>query len=83
VTDIYSKITKATRALRVLFWLRRALYRLLRPAELHCGPRSVHPRAASLRTGLLTVGMPGSTLGVQKEDPPIADLLKPLGYASA
>ena len=35
------------------------------------------------RTGLLTVGMPGSPLGVQKEDPTIADLLKPLGYVSA
>jgi arylsulfatase A-like enzyme len=34
------------------------------------------------RTGLLTVGMPSSPLGVQKEDPTIADLLKPLGYAS-
>src|SRR5580698_8459146 len=33
------------------------------------------------RTGLLTVGMPGSPLGLQKEDPTIADLLKPLGYA--
>src|SRR5579862_1910520 len=35
------------------------------------------------RTGLLTVGMPGSPLGLQKEDPTIADLLKPLGYATA
>jgi arylsulfatase A-like enzyme len=35
------------------------------------------------RTGLLAVGMPGSTLGLQKEDPTIADLLKPLGYATA
>jgi len=35
------------------------------------------------RTGLLTVGMPGALLGLQKEDPTIADLLKPLGYATA
>jgi arylsulfatase A-like enzyme len=35
------------------------------------------------RTGLLAVGMPGSPLGLQKEDPTIADLLKPLGYATA
>jgi arylsulfatase A-like enzyme len=35
------------------------------------------------RTGLLTVGMPGATLGLQKEDPTIAELLKPLGYATA
>jgi arylsulfatase A-like enzyme len=31
------------------------------------------------RTGLLTVGLPGSPLGLQKEDPTTADLLKPLG----
>ena len=35
------------------------------------------------RTGLLAVGLPGATLGLQKEDPTIADLLKPLGYATA
>jgi arylsulfatase A-like enzyme len=35
------------------------------------------------RTGLLAVGLPGSRLGLQKEDPTIAELLKPLGYASA
>src|ERR1700719_3998638 len=35
------------------------------------------------RTGLLAVGLPGSLLGLQKEDPTIADLLKPLGYATA
>jgi len=35
------------------------------------------------RTGLLAVGLPGSPIGLQKEDPTIADLLKPLGYATA
>lgn len=35
------------------------------------------------RTGLLTVGMPGAPIGLQKEDPTIAELLKPLGYATA
>ena len=35
-----------------------------------------------LRTGLTKVGMPGSTLGLQSEDPTIAELLKPLGYAT-
>src|ERR1017187_5674192 len=35
------------------------------------------------RPGLLTVGLPGSPLGLQKEDPTIADLLLPLGYATA
>ncbi len=33
-----------------------------------------------IRTGLTKVGMPGAKLGLQKEDPTIADLLKPLGY---
>jgi len=35
-----------------------------------------------IRTGLTKVGLPGSTLGLQKEDPTIAELLKPLGYAT-
>jgi arylsulfatase A-like enzyme len=35
------------------------------------------------RTGLLKVGLPGAPLGIQKEDPTIADLLKPQGYATA
>jgi arylsulfatase A-like enzyme len=34
------------------------------------------------RTGMSKVGLPGSTLGLQKEDPTIAELLKPLGYAT-
>jgi arylsulfatase len=34
------------------------------------------------RTGLSKVGIPGATLGMQAEDPSIADLLKPLGYAT-
>lgn len=35
-----------------------------------------------LRTGLTKVGIPGSTLGLQPEDPTIAELLKPHGYAT-
>jgi arylsulfatase len=34
------------------------------------------------RTGLSKVGMPGSPLGLSGEDPTIAELLKPLGYAT-
>ena len=30
-----------------------------------------------IRTGLTKVGMPGATVGLQKEDPTIAELLKP------
>lgn len=32
------------------------------------------------RTGLTKVGLPGSPIGLQKEDPTIAEMLKPLGY---
>lgn len=35
------------------------------------------------RTGLTKVGLPGSPIGLQKEDPTIAEFLKPLGYATA
>src|SRR5256886_8772514 len=36
-----------------------------------------------LRAGMTKVGLPGATVGLQKEDPTIAELLKPLGYATA
>ncbi|QVM85486.1 arylsulfatase [Novosphingobium decolorationis] len=35
-----------------------------------------------IRTGMSTVGLPGSELGLQKEDPTLAEMLKPLGYAT-
>ncbi len=35
------------------------------------------------RTGLLKVGMPAAKQGLQDRDPTIADLLKPMGYATA
>jgi arylsulfatase A-like enzyme len=45
------------------------------------GPRSLPARATS-GPGLTKVGRPGATLGLQKEDPTIAEMLKPLGYAT-
>lgn len=33
-----------------------------------------------IRTGLTKVGLPGATLGLQPEDPTIAEMLKPQGY---
>ncbi|KHK02598.1 arylsulfatase [Desulfovibrio sp. TomC] len=33
-----------------------------------------------IRTGLTKVGLPGAPEGLQKEDPTLAELLKPLGY---
>src|SRR5512136_2345333 len=35
------------------------------------------------RTGLSKVGLPAAPVGLHKEDPTIAELLKPLGYATA
>ena len=35
-----------------------------------------------IRTGLTKVGIPGADLGIQPEDPTLAELLKPLGYTS-
>ena len=35
-----------------------------------------------IRVGLATVGLPGAEQGMQKEDPTLGNLLKPLGYAT-
>src|SRR6201990_287925 len=53
-------------------------------AEQSCtaGRASFITGQSGLRTGLTKVGLPGATLGLQKEDPTIAELLKPLGYAT-
>ena len=53
-------------------------------AEQSCtaGRSSFITGQSGLRTGLTKVGLPGSPLGLQKEDPTIAELLKPLGYAT-
>jgi hypothetical protein len=52
-------------------------------AEQSCtaGRASFITGQSGLRTGMTKVGLPGATLGLQKEDPTIAELLKPLGYA--
>jgi arylsulfatase A-like enzyme len=36
-----------------------------------------------VRTGMTTIGIPGSTRGIQKVDPTIAEVLKAAGYATA
>lgn len=36
-----------------------------------------------IRTGLTTVGLPGSPIGIDKRDPTLAEVLKPLGYRTA
>jgi len=35
-----------------------------------------------VRTGMTTIGIPGSSLGLQKEDPTLAEVLKAQGYAT-
>ncbi|NET28317.1 MAG: arylsulfatase [Okeania sp. SIO1I7] len=37
---------------------------------------------SGLRTGLLKVGFPGADFGIQDDDPTLAEMLKPLGYAT-
>ncbi|TCV97066.1 sulfatase-like protein [Luteibacter rhizovicinus] len=49
---------------------------------MHHRTRFVHYQAKGYRTGLTKVGIPGSEVGLQAEDPTIAELLKPLGYAT-
>jgi arylsulfatase len=36
-----------------------------------------------IRTGMTTIGIPGSTRGIQKSDPTLAEVLKSAGYATA
>ncbi len=36
-----------------------------------------------IRTGMTTIGIPGSTRGIQKEDPTLAEVLKTQGYSTA
>jgi len=53
-------------------------------AEQSCtaGRSSFITGQSGLRTGMTKVGQPGSNLGLSKKDPTIAELLKPLGYAT-
>jgi arylsulfatase A-like enzyme len=51
-------------------------------AEQSCtaGRAAIITGQIPVRTGLTKVGMPGAPQGLQKEDPTLADLLKPHGY---
>ncbi len=53
-------------------------------AEQSCtaGRSSFITGQSVFRTGLSKVGLPGADLGLRGEDPTIAELLQPLGYAS-
>jgi arylsulfatase A-like enzyme len=45
-------------------------------------PRPARSSAASSRPNTGLVGLPGATVGLHAEDPTIAEMLKPLGYAT-
>src|ERR1700675_1880644 len=53
-------------------------------AEQSCtaGRSSFITGQSGLRTAMTKVGLPGAALGLQKADPTIAELLKPLGYTT-
>src|SRR5215212_6557909 len=53
-------------------------------AEQSCtaGRSSFITGQCTLRTGLSKVGIPGATVGLQPRDATLAELLKPLGYAT-
>jgi arylsulfatase len=53
-------------------------------AEQSCtaGRASFITGQSGLRTGMTKVDLPVASLGLRKEDPTIAELLKPLGYAT-
>src|SRR5437868_10222631 len=53
-------------------------------AEQSCtaGRSSFITGQCTLRTGLSKVGIPGATVGLQAKDATLAELLKPLGYAT-
>jgi arylsulfatase len=53
-------------------------------AEQSCtaGRSSFITGQSTLRTGLSKVGLPGAKVGLQAKDPTIAEMLKPLGYAT-
>src|SRR5262249_48849639 len=53
-------------------------------AEQSCtaGRSSFITGQCTFRTGLSKVGVPGATIGLQKEDPTVAELLKNHGYAT-
>jgi hypothetical protein len=60
----------------------RALYGLVRQQSCTAGRAAFITGQSPIRTGLTKVGLPGAKIGLQTEDPTIADLLKPLGYAT-
>ena len=49
---------------------------------MYCRPCRIYPRAVAVPHRPSTIGVPGSPQGITKDQPTIAELLKPLGYTS-
>src|SRR4030095_7536461 len=61
---------------------RDPLHRSLRATELHRRSCRIHQGQLPVRTGMTTIGIPGSPRGIQKDDPTLAEVLKAAGYAT-
>ena len=59
-----------------------SVHRLLWSAKLYRGPRRLHHRTESDPHRTDQGGNAGADVGIRAEDPTIAELLKPLGYAT-
>ena len=61
---------------------RREVHRLVRPAELHGRARGVRHRPVAHPHRADESRPAGADIGLQAEDPSVAEVLKPLGYAT-
>jgi arylsulfatase A-like enzyme len=61
---------------------RAASFFLVRATKLYRRTRGIHYGQSPIRTGLTKVGLPGAKEGLQPQDPTVAKVLKPLGYAT-
>ena len=60
-----------------------AVHRSLRQPSCTAGRAAFIMGQLPIRTGMTTIGIPGSTRGIQKIDPTLAEVLKAQGYATA
>jgi hypothetical protein len=52
------------------------------PEQDQAAPAACITGQSPIRTGLTKVGLPGADIGLRAEDPSVAELLKPLEYAT-
>ena len=64
-------------------WPRKVrLHHLVRPGELHCGPRLVYDGSIPIRSALSIVVAPGDENYLRPETPTIAEFFKKNGYTT-